>query len=131
MGGPLDDALPDLTVEVVRLSEDGTLGARSESFVDRVFTEEHGVAYERRGTWHYQLPGTRPDEPGAAFAAYRELFEDNGLEPEALERSDLRPYRLVATPLAVSAPGASAPSLDPLSPTLDVEAVESDDSDDS
>jgi hypothetical protein len=120
MGGPLDEALPNITVEVVRLSEDGTLGARSESFVERVFTPEHGVAYERRGTWHYQLPGTRPDEPGAAYAAYVELFTDNGLEPEAISRSDIRPYRLVATPLAVSGPGADdsdegSPFGDPLS----------------
>jgi len=108
MGGPLDEALPNLTVEVVRLSEDGTLGARSEAFVERVFTAEHGVAYERRGTWHYQLPSTRGERGGAAYGAFSELFTDNGLEEEALERSDVRPYRLVATPLAVSTPSTSA-----------------------
>lgn len=111
MGGPLDDALPRLTVEVVRLFEDGTLNARSEAFVERVFTPKHGVAYERRGTWHYQLPGTRSDEAGAASAAYVELFTDNGLEPEAMQRGDVRPYRLVATPLAVSAPSTGADAL--------------------
>ncbi len=120
MGGPLDEALPHMTVEVVRLSEDGTLGARSEAFIDCVFTPEHGVAFERRGTWHYQLPGVRPDEPGAAYAAYTELFTDNGLEPEALARTDVRPYRLVATPLAASPPEGSedddvSPFDDPLS----------------
>jgi hypothetical protein len=129
MGGPLDELLPRLTVEVVRLSEDGTLGARSEAFLERVFTPEHGVAYERRGTWHYQLPSTRSAAPGAVFAAYLALFEDNGLEPEALDRTDLRPYRLVATPLAESlaGPGASAPSpdgSDALSASRAVEAVE-------
>lgn len=104
MGGDLDELLPRFAVEVVLLSEDGTLGSRSEAFVERAFSAEHGVAFERRGTWHYQLPSARPDEPGAVMEAYRALFSDNGLQPEALDREDLRPYRLVATPLAVSAP---------------------------
>jgi hypothetical protein len=128
MGGPLEEALPNITVEVVRLSEDGTLGARSESFVERVFTPEHGVAYERRGTWHYQLPGTRPDEPGAAYAAYVELFTDNGLEPEALSRSDVRPYRLVATPLAASDPGAGSDEGSPFEDPFSLDAGLPDDS---
>jgi len=111
MGGDLDEHLPRFAVEVVRLSEDGTLGSRSEAFVERAFTADHGVAFERRGTWHYQLPSARSDEPGAVMEAYRALFADNGLQPEALEREDLRAYRLVATPLAVSAPspGPGAP----------------------
>lgn len=132
MGGPLDEALPRITVEVVRLSEDGTLGARSEAFIERVFTPKHGVAYERRGTWHYQLPGTRDDEPGAAYASFVELFTDNGLEREAINRTDVRPYRLVATPLAASAPVAAgsdggSPFADPLSPDAGA-ALDEDDS---
>jgi len=105
LGGSLDRLLPKLEVEVALLHEDGTLGDRDAAFVDRVFSEEHGVAYERRGSWHYSLPeATRRDGDGLASRAYAKLFEDNGLPGKSLERDDLRLYRLVVTTLAVSAP---------------------------
>ncbi len=110
MGGPLDRALPYLDVEVVRLAEDGTLGARNAGFVDRVFTPVHGVGFEDRGSWHYLLPdATRERGHGSAMRAYAALFADTGYEAEALERADLRPYRLVAIPVARS-PGIASPS---------------------
>jgi hypothetical protein len=105
LGGPLDGLLPELQVEVALLHEDGTLGERDAAFVDRVFTKQHGVAYERRGSWHYSLPeATQRDGGGFASKAYAKLFEDNGLPAKSLERDDLRLYRLVVTTLAVSPP---------------------------
>jgi hypothetical protein len=116
MGGPIEDVLPRLSVEVVRLAEDGTLATRSQSFVDRVFTKEHGVAFEHRGSWHYLLPeATAERGEGSASAAYRGLFTDNGFTEDAMEREDLRLYRLVATPLAVSPPTSSSDDV-PLPP---------------
>lgn len=105
LGGPLDRLLPKLQVEVALLHEDGTLGERDAAFVDRVFTEHHGVAYERRGSWHYSLPeATQRDGKGVASRAFAQLFEDNGLPANSLERDDVRPYRLLVTTLAVSPP---------------------------
>ena len=114
MGGPLDRILPRLDVEVSLLAEDGTLARRSEAFVARVFTPAHGVAYERKGQWRYYLPDqTRERGRGSAVRAYQALFAEFGLPPGSFDRTDLRLYRLVATPLAVSPAGsedALAPS---------------------
>lgn len=103
LGGPLRELLPELEVEVALLQDDGTLGARDRAFVDSVFKPEHGVAYERRGGWHYSLPeATQRDGNGAASRAYEKLFADNGLPATTLESPDVRLYRLVVTTLAVS-----------------------------
>jgi hypothetical protein len=105
LGGSIDRLLPKLEVEVSLLHEDGTLGSRDPAFIDRVFSKQHGVAYERRGSWHYLLPeATTRDGDGSATRAYTKLFEDNGLPSSSLERADVRLYRLVVTKLAVSPP---------------------------
>lgn len=106
LGGPLDDRLPGLDVEVSILEEDGTLGAVTPAFVERVFGEEHGVAYERPGAWRYLLPdATQRAGDGSAIAAYRELFADNALPPDSMSRRDLRFYRMVVTELGISRAG--------------------------
>ena len=120
MGGPLDDKLPHLDVEVVLLDEDGTLGVRSASFIDRAFTGEHGVAYERRGAWRYLLPdATRSSGEGSAVKAYEMLFAEHGLPADSFERSDLRLYRLVARELAESPAPLGPADDDPLGFDLD------------
>lgn len=112
MGGPLDRVLPDMRVEVALLNEDGTLGARSAAFVERVFTPAHGVAYERKGVWRYALPDVTR-EAGSAVRAYARLFEEHGLPADSLDREDLRLYRLVAIPLGVSEPASAADGASP------------------
>lgn len=103
LGGPLDVRLPFLDVEVSLLEEDGTLGATSPSFVERVFYDGHGVAYERPGAWRYQLPdATEREGEGSAVRAYEALFSDNALPADSFRRPDLRFYRLVATDLGAS-----------------------------
>ncbi len=103
LGGPLEDRLPLLDVEVSLLEEDGTLGVTTPTFVERVFFDEHGVAYERPGAWRYLLPeATRRAGDGSAVAAYQKLFRDNALPPDSFGRPDLRFYRLVVTELGVS-----------------------------
>ena len=103
LGGPLQQRLPFLEVEVTLLEEDGTLAVATPAFVERVFFEEHGVAYERPGAWRYLLPeATRRAGAGSAVAAYRKLFTDNALPPDSFGRPDLRFYRLVVTELGVS-----------------------------
>jgi len=106
LGGRLDDRLPGLDVEVSILEEDGTLGAVTPAFVERVFGEEHGVAYERPGAWRYMLPdATRRAGEGSAIKAYQELFADNALPPDSMSRRDLRFYRMVVTELGTSRSG--------------------------
>lgn len=113
LGGSLDRLLPKLEIEVALLHEDGTLGERNAAFVDRAFTKDHGVAYERRGSWHYLLPdATQHDGHGSAAKAYAKLFEDNGLPAASLERADLRLYRMLVTTLATS-PATEASEDDP------------------
>jgi len=113
MRGDLDRLLPHLDIEVVLLREDGILGDRSERFVDRVFTQSHGVAYERRGAWRYQLPATTQQlGKGSAARAYRELFVEYGLDSGSLGRADLRLYRLVAAELGRSPAEGGSPSED-------------------
>jgi hypothetical protein len=103
MGGPLAAKLSTLEVEVSLLEEDGTLGAHGAGFLNRVITGDHGVGYERKGSWRYVLP-ERTDRPVAA--SLDALLRDNGFGPDAKARPDMRLYRLVAKPLAVSPPGA-------------------------
>jgi hypothetical protein len=117
MGGPLLRQLGSMDVEVFLLDEDGTLGSRSPAFVERVFTEEHGVAFDHLGTWRYLLPdATRERGEGSAVRAYEALLEDSDMEPGSLVRQDVRLYRLLARRLASSpAPHASS-GTGPVSP---------------
>lgn len=116
MGGPIDERLPRLTVEVYLLEEDGTLEERGGPFVERVFTPDHGVAFEHRGSWHYLLPeATATRGEGSGVQAFHELFGDAGLPEDSLRREDLRVYRLVARAAGTSPPAVSrAPSPDVL-----------------
>lgn len=112
MGGPLDQWLPRLDVEVALLEEDGTLGERDPAFIDRVFFEGHGVGYERKGAWRYLLPDTTREEgKGQASRAYRKLFVDDGLPADSFERHELRLYRLMVQRVAVSAATATGDAL--------------------
>jgi hypothetical protein len=107
MGGPLARMLPHLEVEVALLVEDGTLGARDEAFVERVFTGGYGVALELRSTaWRYLLPAATRGE-GSAPAAYAALLAQSGLSKDTLELPDCRLYRLAVVPLSVSSAPAS------------------------
>jgi hypothetical protein len=115
MGGPIDRILPTLDVSVYLLDEDGTLGARSTSFIESAFTDlpgtpEHGVAFDHRGTWRYLLPdATREQGEGSAVRAYRSLFADSDMDENSFERGDVRLYRMLARRLALS-PATSGPS---------------------
>jgi len=103
MGGPLDAQLGALDVEVYLLDEDGTLGARSPAFIERVFGPAYGVAFEHLGSWRYLLPvATRERGGGSAVRAYAALFEDSDMEPDSLSREDVRLYRMLARLLARS-----------------------------
>ncbi len=104
LGGAIESTLPGMRVEVTLLWEDGTIEAPAASFVDRMVSTAHGVGFEQGGGWHYVLPeameGKRP------FEALMELLDQQGLGRRALERSDVRVYRFVPIPLAVSEPDA-------------------------
>jgi hypothetical protein len=122
MGGPIDELLPRMRVEVALLADDGTIGATEPAFIDRVFTPEHGVAYERKGAWRYQLPAaTREAGQGRASVAYRQLFSDDGLPPDSFGAPEVRLYRLLVDTLAVSEP--PPPPKDGLSPVADPNEV--------
>lgn len=110
MGGPLLAQLGSMDVEVFLLDEDGTLGSRSPAFIERVFTDEHGVAFDHLGTWRYLLPdATKERGEGSAVRAYEALFDDSDMEPGSAVRQDVRLYRLLARRLARSpAPQASS-----------------------
>lgn len=103
MGGPLDEILPRMDVEVSLLLEDGTLGSRDRAFIERAFTSAHGVAYEQRRSWRYLLPeATRVEGRGSAVRAYERLFAQNGLPPSTLESPAVRLYRVAVEPLSTS-----------------------------
>jgi hypothetical protein len=104
LGGRLDVMLPKLTVEVSLLSDDGELGTRGQSFVDRVITLEHGVGFERKGSWHYLLPDATHRGGRTPSDAYRQLFTDNGVPADSLADGDLRLYRVAVQPIGSSEP---------------------------
>jgi len=93
MGGPLDQRLDRLDVEVALLFDDGTLDKRAVSLIDSLVKPLHGVAYEQPARWRYLLPTATHDEKSPT-EAYRQLFRDNGLPEESFDRADLRLYRL-------------------------------------
>lgn len=122
MGGPLSEHLPRMDVEIALLEDDGTVAERSPAFVDRVFFEQHGVGYERKGAWRYLLPDATAEQgKGRASRAYRKLFKDDGLPADSLEHGELRLYRLLVRTLAVSK-AQPAPS-DGVSPVRSPEEV--------
>ena len=102
MRGPLRAQLPSLDVEVWLLREDGTYADRSRGLIDATLGPAHGVGYEETNrSWQYILPELLGRTHG--IAAMNRLFTDNALGDGALDRADLRLYRLVATRIAVSA----------------------------
>jgi hypothetical protein len=106
LGGPLEERLLDLDVEVSLLEEDGTLALTTDAFVERVFGEEHGVAFESTSNWRYLLPdATAAKGDGSAVAAYHQLFQEDSLPEDSLENPGLRFYRLVVTVLGVDVGG--------------------------
>ena len=115
LGGRLDAVLPSMSVEVSLLSDDGELGTRNESFVNRVVTAEHGIGFERKGSWHYMLPTETHKQGRAPTAAYRKLFADNGIAAESLGDADLRLYRVAVQGIGTSPPTANAAPDDGLS----------------
>lgn len=101
MRGPLRAQLPSLDVEVWLLREDGTYSDRSRGLIDATLGPLHGVGYEETNlSWQYILPELLGRTRG--IAAMNRLFTDNALGDGALDRADLRLYRLVATRIAVS-----------------------------
>lgn len=120
LGGPLEARLMDLDVEVSLLEEDGTLALTTDAFVERVFGEEHGVAFESTSNWRYLLPDATADKGhGSAVAAYHELFREDSLPEDSLENPGLRFYRLVVTVLGVDDGGADGLSEDGALDALD------------
>lgn len=107
MGGPIERALPTMDVVVYLLDEDGTLGSRNPAFIDRVFTPDHGVAFDEHGPWHYLLPDATAERgEGSALQAYHALFSDSDMSPDSLSNPNVRLYRMLARELARSdAPG--------------------------
>ncbi len=93
MGGPLEERLDRLDVEVALLFDDGTIDERAVSLIDSLVKPLHGVAYEQPARWRYLLP-TATHHEKSPTEAYRRLFRDNGLPEESFDRADLRLYRL-------------------------------------
>ena len=122
MGGPLEDRLEGLDVEVSLLIDDGTFLEPSETLIDELVLPTHGVAYDQTSRWRYELPSAtqRAGRPSDAFAS---LFTHNDLPADSFARADLRLYRLRVEPLAVdqgsaagsgsSRPGAASGSAVP------------------
>ena len=104
MGGPLDRLLPRMQVEVALLQDDGELGSRDESFVNRVVLPVHGVAYEHKGAWRYLLPEATHGPSLTPAKAYAKLFTDDGLPDDSLGSRELRPYRMAVKVIGISAP---------------------------
>lgn len=120
LGGRLDAVLPTMGVEVSLLSDDGELGTRNESFVNRVVTADHGIGFERKGSWHYMLPSETHKQGRAPTAAYRKLFADNGIAAESLGDADLRLYRVAVQAIGSSAPTAKDDGLSDVKNPADV-----------
>jgi hypothetical protein len=104
LGGRLDVMLPTLRVEVSLLTDDGELGTRSESFIDRAITVEHGVGFERKGSWHYLLPDATHRGERTPSVAYKQLFTDNGVPADSAGDGDLRLYRVAVQTIGASNP---------------------------
>jgi len=100
MGGPLAQKLLELDVEVVLLSEDGTLLNAQSPFVDGSVFAEHGIGFDYRTSWHYVLPRDVQRQGGPSKALAMQLKEQ-GLTLASLE-SDARVYRFVPVQLGLS-----------------------------
>lgn len=104
LGGPMSSLLRTATVRVSVLIDDGTFAERDRAFLDAALTDDHGPAIDRVRSWHYLLPDaeSRRGKPGSqAFAA---LLADNRLPSDALDRPDVRVYRVRVEPLSISVP---------------------------
>jgi hypothetical protein len=100
--GSIEERVPRLDVEVWLLAEDGTYSERDQGLIDATVNGHHGVGYESRAGWFYELPERLRGKRGVE--AFEQLFEANALDEHAFDRLDLRLYRFRATRLARSAP---------------------------
>lgn len=109
MGGPLEDQLDALDVEVSLLVDDGTFAEPGETLIDALILPSHGVAYDQTSRWRYELPSAtqRAGRPSDAFVA---LFEQNDLPADSFARKDLRLYRLRVESLSVDQGSAAGSS---------------------
>ncbi len=118
MGGPLDERLDQLDVEVAFLFDDGTFDSSSRSLIDALVRPRHGVAYEQPSRWRYLLP--RATHAAATPTdAYRRLFAENGLPEDSFDRSDLRLYRVRMQTVAVDQGSAGSRPTGAPSPAVD------------
>ncbi len=109
MGGPLEERLARLDVEVAMLIDDWTLVDRTPAFIDRAVTPRHGVAYEQPGKWRYLLP-VATAKAGSPSEAFRQLFRENDLPEQSFNRPDVRLYRFVMQTISVDQASAGTPS---------------------
>jgi len=99
MGGELDAMLAQIDVEVSLLIDDGTFGVRERSFLERAVTSEHGIGYEYKGSWHYELPGRTRN---SVVKTYERMFTEMGMPKNSWNREEMRLYRFVVQLLARS-----------------------------
>lgn len=124
MGGPLDKMLPKLQVELSLLQDDGEIGSKDASFVNRVVLPVHGVAFEHKGTWRYLLPeAAHTRELSTPSQAYARLFTDDGLPEDSLTSQELRPYRMAVKLIGIS-PAPARKQAEPNDGLSDVQSPE-------
>lgn len=100
LGGPLSKQLLELDVDVLLLSEDGTLLASQAPFLDAAVGPTHGIGFDYRTSWHYVLPNDVVRQ-GGAFKALLQQLKEQGLTLASL-RGDARLYRFVPVLLGSS-----------------------------
>ena len=100
MGGPLEERLDELDVEVALLLDDGTFDPSAISLIDTLVKPVHGVGYEQPSRWRYLLPRATVGA-GSPTKAFEFLFTENGLPADSFKRADLRLYRLLMRTLSV------------------------------
>jgi hypothetical protein len=103
MGGPLNERLLDLDVEVSLLSEDGVIVNPTQVLIDAAIGPEHGIGFEYKSGWHYLLPeDVKRRGNGSAYRALLSLMSEQGVPASGLAAGVLRVYRFVTLTLGTS-----------------------------
>lgn len=111
MGGPLNERLLDLDVEVSLLSEDGVIVSPTQPLIDAAISPEHGIGFEYKSGWHYLLPeDVKRRGNGSPYRALLSLMSEQGVPASGLSSGVLRVYRFVTLTLGTSrAPLGASP----------------------
>ncbi len=98
--GGKEQAINAVALQVLLLVHDGWIAEQHFDGLNHLISSQHGIGYERGGSWRYVLPSRVMHPPkGTPAQSLKTLMQAQGLSFDDRFRSDMRVYRFIEKPL--------------------------------